>query len=258
MNKLLFLLIASFFFFVSCSSDDSNNLVLLRKCIEPSDWAGQADIETNFIYTQNKIVSINSGSYKTVFTYVGDLITRMDYYNADKLYSTINYKYLNGKLVSDFVDNLRLLSNDFIVEYVYNVDGTISFAEYKIYTDGSKGKFAENEGKILLSNGNFVEMSLQYGNATPTILKFQYDANLSPFINVLGFKAIFLSHLTRSASNLFTQPISENNVIRRNENSGFYTGEITAEFIYDKNGFPSTKKRFIDGKFVGVSQYFYE
>lgn len=124
MKKLLYLFSALALTLTSCSSeDDSNNnssdVTLIKKIILTSDDEEDDSYWNNtiiFTYNGTKLVeSREDDNYKTVYTYTGDLITKIEYFDGTVLdeYDLFSYNS-SGKLIE-----YRSIGNDFEEKFTY-------------------------------------------------------------------------------------------------------------------------------------------
>jgi hypothetical protein len=191
MKKLICLFGFSSLFLASCSSDSSSSGsddVLVTKSVE-NDVLGGGSLTTTYAYNGKKIVSeTDSDGALTTFTYTGDLITQVKYYESDHtLYETETFTYnssnkLIGYVRAEIVDDLGYRQ-----AYVYNSDGTVSFASYS--GDATSQDADETTGTIHLSGGE-VTMIVS-GSGTNTVTHtYTYDTKNTPFMNVTGFDKI--------------------------------------------------------------------
>lgn len=199
--------------------------------IENTDY-GSVGQDSYLTYDGNKLISlITDGRWKSVFTYTGDLITKIENFDSNKLYSTTDYTYTNGKLASRFIKNIEIQHPySYMTNYVHNTDGTISYSS----TNGN--------GKLTFKDGNLIND----GHTT-----YEYDTKNNPFKNILGINVLSLDDDSEVNIN-----VSKNNCIKSTENGYSSANTIT----YNANGYPTVDKEYYDGSTTGYAsfKYYYE
>lgn len=234
MKKLMYALSATLLF-VACSKDDApateiSNLdttVLLRKSIETSDNGNSITYLYNYTGKKiNSIINQDDSGEKTLFTYTGDLITKIEEYEDNELVYTENYFYKNGKIdyietvsQTDYYDvypdelysrkfktlksNQLKLSNRKSIsdsqtskerqEFIYNNDGTITVEEYTF--DYETETYLKNPISITnkVVNNQIVESTVKSTEinedspiAISATIKYAYDDQNNPLRNVIG------------------------------------------------------------------------
>jgi hypothetical protein len=207
---LLFLIV----FMFGCSSNNSVDTQLV-----PINFIFPKSVEIrknnsveiyNIYYLGNKIDKIVCGDYKQVFTYNGNLITKIDgfvgsnkqhshnfIYQNNKLIESIYFEYANNIISSKFKENYNYLSSSIVdvKNYGFNIITGI-----EIYY---------NTEKRTIFNGNITKLEVGWENSVRT---YDYDTNASPFKNVLGFDLLAVSNLMLVDNN-FINPFS-NNIIK--------------------------------------------
>jgi hypothetical protein len=224
---------------LSCSKDgestpDSTSLILPKKTnyIENTDQ-DKIGKDTYFTYDGNKIVSeITDGRWKSVFTYTGDLITKIESFDYGELYYTTDYTYTNGKLASRFIKNIEIQHPySYMTYYVHNTDGTVSYSS------------SNGNGKLTFKDGNLVNDGF---------ITYEYDTKNNPFRNILGINVLSLD----DDSEVSFIDVSKNNRIKSTENGHSVTQTIT----YNSNGYPTVDNGCSSGSTTGCSsdKYYYE
>lgn len=228
----------------SCSKDeestppDSASLILPKKVNEKDPVYNDKGKDTYFTYDGNKIVSsIYDGQYKRVFTYTGDLITKVESFSYDKLTWSIDYTYTNGKLTSMLEKEPPY--NPQLTNYIHNTDGTVLYSS-------TSGK-----GKLTFKDGNLVEDASET-NGTET---YEYDTKNNPFKNVLGVSALLYND---KGGILFNA--SKNNYIKKTDKYNGITSVLTTSTItYNSNGYPIEDKEYwAGGTDYTFYKYYYE
>ncbi|MFH6994761.1 hypothetical protein [Flavobacterium sp. FlaQc-48] len=193
MKKILCLFSAlSMVLISSCSSDDSTDVasetLLPKKIVETTVENGKSgSLEYTLTYDGNKLKDIaTTDASRTVYTYTGDVITKVELYRSSVLYSTDVYAYEGGKLVSKITTREANKTNQPKLTFVHNANGTIT----------AKSSVIVNKVEIPLDgtttytflNGNLV--STEYSDAGSEKITSTFDDKKSPFTNVTGVKLL--------------------------------------------------------------------
>lgn len=227
---------------VASKADDvaSTANVLLKKTIQTQ---GDKTITTNFSYNDNKIATIISDNgLKQQFTYTGDLITKIEVFNDDKLQQTFTYEYNSDKQVITFnsIDKLNLSVKE---TYVYNADSTVSVAKYI----GSGTSLSASPFMSIISFEKGEISMIQY-QSPDLVTKFTYDTKNNPLRNVIGLDRIAYAGEASSALH---------NVVKM-ENVGAVT--FSTQYTYNPDNYPvksTQSSTFSDVEFKVVKEYFY-
>lgn len=254
MKKLLYLFSAIALTLTSCSSDDdsnnnSSNVTLIKKIILTSDDEEDDSYWNNtitFTYNGTKLVeSIEDDNYKTVYTYTGDLITKIEYFDGTVLdeYELFSYNS-NGKLVE-----YRSIGDDSEIKftYAYNANGTVSVNEYQgevgnpTLLPGSSSTYTFTDGELTAIDDSV----------------YVYEDKNNPFMNVTGFKEIMLPEFADDYMIAF----GRNKMMTSNYDINNTTEGIFATHTYNSNNFPTSSviNANFFGSFTGTVnvQYFY-
>ena len=193
--RILMLSLIGLIFFNSCSSDSNSsnstsqnldpNTILPKKIINEGGFGGTYE----FFYNQNKIdyIKISNaeadvpGSFDYVFTYTGNLITKIQIVSGGQESEHLDFTYQNNKLVNKkytyYITNGSGITTTEVSEldYVYNSNNTIS-----VLADGvlkTTYTLSEDQSYILKKDQAFIDYS---------------EVSSSPFKNILGIKESFL------------------------------------------------------------------
>ena len=218
----------------SCSKDGESSssqasLILPKKVSEGVD-------ETYYTYDGNKIVSENyQVNYKSVYTYTGNLITKIESFYYAKLLSTYDFTYTNGKITS-MLDTEPPYA-PIMTTYIHNTDGTILFSSSN-----------KDEGKLTFKDGNLIEW---YSKDVGSTKIYEYDTKNHPFRNILGFSA--LSGIMFTGSN-------KNNIIKMTAKTNGFADESGKTIItYNSDGYPIESQGYWNGSSSSVTtKYYYE
>lgn len=255
MKKLLYLFSAIALTLTSCSSDDDSNNssgTLLTKIIETYD---DGTVETtDFEYNGNKIVSVSSDldlRDETIYTYIGDLITKEEYFfddGIDSFEEVIDYEYdSNNRLIKSIrTDEYWDVETD---NFTYNSNGTVSFTTTANSTTIASG--------IIYFNGNQPykkEITENPGTAFEVswVEESTFDLKVSPFANVTGFYKIIIG--TPSYTRGYPG-IAGNSLDFSIDNSL----EESSTYTYNGNNMPATETYidFNNSDNNSTSKYFY-
>lgn len=190
MKKIALLLSVFALIATSCSSDgdDSSETndpgVVLPKKIVSEDLDGE--YTDNFFYNGTKITKVEStDGQKTVFTYTGDLITKVETFYDGELDLTELYGYdASGRLISYSIINADFPDSNSQETYIHNTNGTISFTLMEGGEVYSTGVFTMTGNDILNVVSNY---DFGFGPVTTTN-SYTYDTKFTPFKNITGYK----------------------------------------------------------------------
>ena len=246
MKKLLYLFSAIALTLASCSSeDDSNNIsdVLVTKIIET--YEDNSTYTTEYVYSGTKLVSStdSDGEYQ-LFTYTGNLITKIEYFLSDDTLDQVEtYTYDSSDRLISFV---RVFPTDTDwgnkETYTYNTNGTISVNYYS--GDYNSQTNLDQTGVITFLNGEISQIATSDGNTDD----YTYDNKNNPFKNVLGYNKIFFTDALTDGvvNNIVTMTSSTTggsyvNTNTYNSNDFILTSEsvssvetISSEFFYNR------------------------
>jgi PBP1b-binding outer membrane lipoprotein LpoB len=193
MKKILCLFSALALVLTSCSSDDSSSdagsaALLPTKIVETSVENGKSGSLTyTATYDGNKIKEIKvSDASRSVFTYTGDLITKVELYYSSELQSTDVYAYENGKLISKITTKAFGSSPQQKLTFVYNANGTVNANQSQI--DNKVETKFDATTLYTFANGNMI--SSEFSDAEREKITSTFDDKKSPFVNVTGLKLL--------------------------------------------------------------------
>lgn len=239
----------------SCSKDNAPNadIILLKKRVEKYT---NIEFTTIFSYDGNKLVSASkSDGTKINFTYTGDFITKIEYFNAKNVVkNTFDYIYTDGKVTLEIINDPSRPTTSFKTTYGYNADGTVSY-EFSAINLITNAYISHQIGKYTFENGNLMknEYSIIYENSPNTApgfgtIVYEYDTKHNPFSNVLG-GGMMTGHI-----------YSANNMTRSTKNlKGIIddSPDMTSSFSYNSDDFPILEERQLIGMVNYTVQYFY-
>ena len=163
------------------STDTNSTTVLLQKIVSED---AEGVFTDNYFYNGTKITKIEStDGQKDVFTYTGDLITKVETSYDGVLDATELYDYdASGRLIS-YTANFKN-SSTYLETYTHNVNGTISFTRTESGDLYSTGTFTMTGNDVLNVVSNY---DFGFGPYTTTN-SYIYDTKFTPFKNITGFK----------------------------------------------------------------------
>lgn len=224
----------------SCSTENENQeeikpatSILVKKIIH-TYRNNEVEIST-IKYNGNKIISRSTeGGFIATYTYTGDVITKIEERVNDRLQRSLEYFYLNGKVIRQIEnDNLETDSRTF----TYNTNGTVSYAR-------SRTRGENTTGLLTFENGNLIKNEEFFAGQFPSssIYEFAYDTKNNPFKNVIGFNLLFDTN---------RDTFSSNNMVK--DGSAGNGAVDTRMYKYDVNGYP-TECKYSSGE---VIEFFY-
>jgi hypothetical protein len=277
---------------VSCSKDDDTvanpqnpeSYILLKKITENNGDGVLGSITIN--YNGNKIAEVIDKDSKSIYTYTGDLITKVETYEGTTLTYQVIYSYLNDKLKTitstySYVDTngaINVFRNKTV--YTYNTDGTVLEERYTIDNATGAETKKNNTTVYTYANGNltktvetststFMTTDVDGNPVTNTTVNknidtYEYDNKYNPLKNILGFSKI-LSGTQASANNVIkSTSISEStyNGVANPPSPSVVTDYI---FKYNPKDYPIEQKypyiTYINNQPVTktlTTQYFYQ
>ncbi|KAF2510180.1 hypothetical protein EYY60_11765 [Flavobacterium zhairuonense] len=253
----------------SCSNDvvesSSKSENILPRTVKYTSAGSSVETSFAFTYNGNKIKSITGQNERTDYTYEGDFIVKEVKYNtqsgSDVKKEEYSYAYENNKLVSTtYSKNFTAkYPNGSYIErsvYAYNADGS---AVMKTYYKDSEFFEAEKLGDIELErnidkltfvDGNLIKRVstismgsyVGFAGTATTEYLYEYDANSTPFKNILGF-------------DLLMKDVFANNIVKTTKSSVLWDGSYlnsnssNTEYVYNEKDYPvkvSEKLRTIE------------
>ena len=220
----------------SCSNEsvDLAPVQLLKKVVEVSvDGSSNA---TLLAYDENKILNIDEIDKFSEFYYTGDLITKIVVSDKKNQHiNTLEYSYSDGLLT-------RITSSDnYIVNYLHNTDGSVSYE--KLTKNMSGNDFKIHHGILYFQSGNLIKDHRILDDAgkdilAENIMSFEYDHKNNALYQILGFnklldysKTISLNNETSNSKISSVKYIVDNQVV-----SSINT--YKSKHQYDSFGYP--------------------
>jgi hypothetical protein len=213
-------------FIYSCTNDIDDRVHFLKQIDEVSVDSSVASTIIN--YDGNKIVSIDSDTKRSNFYYTGSLITKTEELDKQSNHvNTLEYAYSDFNLV-------KITSSDhYVMNYIHNADGTVSYE--KLIKDSNNNDIKEFHGIMYFKNNNLVkdEKTLD-GNDANVITKntntYSYDYKNNAFYNILGFNKLLNFNKLISFNNSL-------NCIEASEIKYINTNQVTSSIKLYKNDY---------------------
>jgi hypothetical protein len=250
--------------FSSCKDENEAivadpNLLGLPKVMSElyQDGNQVGDLNGKVTYNGSKITEIfYNSTQKKVFTYTGDLITKIEHYQAGTIRFTHTYRYTDGKLV-EYTNNDQLTGNRDHITYIHQPDGTIAYEQ--VYSFNGRDDWKKT-GELTFVNQNvtedialftFLNVSDEY-NIIANVL--EYNDKPNPFRNITGYNALLNLKGTIGTHNItsdYTYTSSFKNGVQYAES---LMGK-EYEFAYDKEGRTTQIDRYSNEKDGGEILY---
>lgn len=263
MKKLLYVFSALALIFTSCSSDSDSssnnpsNPVLPKRTVETYYLDGSVDevVTSNFTFNGNKLVAIvYEGSIeKDVFTYTGDLITKIEHFENDVVVGMENFGYdAQGRL--QFWEDYGGVALDQLYEndaFTYNSDGTILRNHYSDGALMSTHKFYLENGEV----SKIESISQSTGEAEPGLTRIiTYDDKNNAFKNILGYnKALNMVYFESAINDGF-----QKNLLTCISSGGAFNINWNFEYVYNSNNYPTSVMKNLNSSESQSVQFFYE
>jgi hypothetical protein len=258
MKKILALLCVFVFIISSCSGDaetpvvtptpPENTNILVKKIIRKDENDNIISI-SDYSYSGNKLLKITTNANYWNYTYVGNLISKIEMYNSsDVLVGSDEYFYNSSGNLSTLVYKTYLSSTAFKEEFVYNNDGTVTKNAFSgnLVSQTTPYYPVGFYNKLYFQNSELLKQEDYDNNTLAGTGNFIYDGKNNPTRNILGFDKIFFAF---DASGNFQ------NLLHINKDGG---NHYSNEYTYDSNNFPITKvNRDYSNNFLYKSEIFY-
>ncbi|WP_281310003.1 hypothetical protein [Flavobacterium flavigenum] len=237
MKKIIFLLCLSFF--LSCTNDnnttDSSN-ILLKKIVTHNYGT---TYETIFTYDGNKLLQQKSNRQKKVFTYQGDNIVKIEWYqnpnSENELLQYVNFEYYPDGTLKRFK---KYLDAPVTVDFIYNANGTVEFSYVADYNS-----YYNYTGRFKIDNQEISQFEFLTGNSPKSSIIFHYDNKNHPLKNVTGYNKLILFGFFYDS--MHNSGFSTNSGNMQNQISYSYSSEPNTKYTtnsleYNSNNFPTS------------------
>ena len=258
MKKLIYLISVTLLLLQSCSSGDSSsgadnstpsNNVLLK-----SVTSSKGSI-SNYIYNGSKLDKIadDSGVNYTQVTYTGDLITKTENYNNNKLSDETIYLYNDTKLVQviSYGHHSTDLKLDASAFYTYNSNGTVSVSSYLMDSNGKEERshilFYDSARKM-----NRIEVDNNADGKSDGYTNLEYDSKNNPLYNIIGVdKMLWIPDYVDSI--FYLAHLAKNNLTKTESADNM----LINTYDYNSKGYPtSILTRYNSGN-EGIAYFYY-
>jgi hypothetical protein len=216
---------------------------LLDKIVETDDDGH--DVTTDFNYEGYKIVNfVDSDGNSAVFTYSGNIINEIKYYEGTTLTQDDLFTYnAQGQITSH---TMQIPASDYATreDYTHNADGSVSYTSWFGTIESQTSP--DLSGKLFFSNGEVIKRETYIGSSLASQETFAYDDKNNPWRNVIGLNQAFVyqGEIDGVLRNLLTT-------------SGT-TNPRAVTYIYEISGFPETSQSTSALEGGIFTQYFYE
>lgn len=251
MRKIVPLLSLLFVLFQSCSSSDSDstsqNAILIKRIVQTTP---QVEYVTDFTYDGLKMVESKESTTnflrRGVYTYTGDLVTKIEYFDIDDaLIETRIFNYNTENKITSMLKLLYLSESGTRVTFTHNSDGSVTAIGYS--GDLINQNVLEYNNTITFSNGEISSMVQNMGNLT---LNCSYDNKNNPFKNVIGFDEIAYAN-----DGFFATAINHNLIQNNLSQPGIPVFTTNYNFTYNSNDFPLTQTTDSAGVLITYTYY---
>ena len=233
----LFLSAISFVAISSCSSNDDgpsaenpSTDVLVKKAVYQQADPEGFNFTIDYIYNGNKLVKeqYNNGDVSNYF-YIGDLITKIEYFVNDTLYIKETFAYNTAGKLSEYRHRFLTDTADEVYTYTYNSNNTVT---------QTNATYPSETSILTFTNGE-ISKEVELGGMTYNYL---YDDKNSPMKNVTGYAEIanavigdFEMHgRAKNIVSIVSQPGNQNYMMNSFVyNSSGYPTKVTSSAIFD-------------------------
>lgn len=251
--KKLFCFLSLSALLISCDGDENttpydpnaaDTTTLVRKIVETFDDA--SSLTTTFHYDGFKIANFtDSNGDSGVFTYSGDQLVKIEYFDGATLEQTDSFTYNSAGKVITHQELLHLEDSGMRQEFTHNANGTINAATFHgtLAQQNTPGESL----KLFFTGTELTKKQVFTGSTLVSEEIFAYDLKNNPWRNVIGF-------------NMALALQGENNGILRNLTSTSGTiNPVSITYVYNElTRFPVSSESVsaLDGGVV--TQYTYE
>lgn len=253
MKKFLTLVSVIAFVFTSCSKDDNpaeeqstSTGPLLTKTIDTLEDG--SILTTNYTYNGNKLISIvNSDGESETFLY--NLNGQLSSSTVEELGSGNNLETINVTFNYDSQSRITSVShsNGILLEYVHNLDGSITEKNYGVVNGVTT---LSTEYKCTFDNSGNLTSQVGTGISTGNSFVNQYDTKNGVFKSQNFSKELYFSYFGFDYINNLTSSIYNN------DPSSQYNS-YTYVYTYNADGYPVTSVETNGAGEEISTQYFY-
>jgi hypothetical protein len=219
----------------SCTTESIEPVLMLKKIVEVS--VDGSSSTTNLNYNGNKIVNIDKVDQLLKFYYSGDLIIKIEeIVKSTEHTNTLDYSYSGGQLI-------KITSSDnYVVNYVHNNDGSISYE--KRTKDSNNLEVKSYHGVLYFQNGNLIKDEQILDNTGSGILSkneisLEYDNKSNPLNSIVGFSKLLNYQQAISLNNSVVY--IESSTVRLINDDQIISSikRIDSKYQYNSNGYPT-------------------
>lgn len=194
--KKLFYFLSFSVLFLSCGGEDNTpydpnaiqSTTLLKKKVESFDDG--PPITTTYHYNGFKIANYtdnNGGS--AVFTYSGNLIEKIEYFDGTVLLRTDLFTYNAQNKVATHVALLHPEDFGMREVFTHNANGSASYTTF--FGTVTEQNTPDQPGKLFFANGEIIKKETYIGSAPASSETYQYDNWNNPLKNVIGLNQAY-------------------------------------------------------------------
>jgi hypothetical protein len=231
--KIFFVISIVSILLASCSNDKDDKNKYFIKIVETTE--NGISETTVFKYDENQIISADGTKQLVDYTYDNKLITKIVTYNKESmLSSTLEYSYVKDKLVK------VTSSEDYIIKYAHNTDGTVLYEKYTIDSQNQEQKVYH--GILYFKNKNLIKEDrilddTAVGVVSNSKFRFEYDAYNNPYHSILGYDKLLDHGVTISNNNPVMTVIET--TVAQGEQITSSAKLYKSTFKYDADNYPT-------------------
>ncbi len=150
-----------------------------------------------FEYDGTRLTQTTDGSQKSVYVYMGNVITQIKDYRDDALIKTADFSYdVNGRVKRIQVDGINEQYGHYTENHLFTYSGPSSILQttFELYDNYEDQKPHKMTTEYTLKNGNISlmrERSYEGKAVELEVLKsYTYDKGNNPYSNILGYDKI--------------------------------------------------------------------
>jgi hypothetical protein len=214
---------------------------------------------TYYTYDGTKTSLVTTGTSKTEYVYVNDVLSVTKNFSEEVYNSYTKYTFENNDLKSTLqysVSPTGIEKKVLRTLYTYNTDGTVLTETYTFDTDGVETK-SKTSSVSTYSNNNLSKevVTTKFDDANYTIETTinTYDTKPNYFINVTGSP----KNIRKSSNNLLTSETSTKK-IENNNNIVVPTTAKENKYVYNASDYVTEVKQYSGGVFNNLRKVNYE
>lgn len=241
MKKILSILITTILI-ISCSSSDESNQISSNILPKKEVWSDGTICD--YLYQGDKLVKVqcNDGS-STLFTYSGNLITKVEFINPNSINNRDEFSYSNGVLtqIKEFNGNTLFKKHD-----ITNIDAN---TKSRITTTYNNSSTAVTKYREYFSNSVLIKQEkLNPNNTINWTNTFTYDLQNFVYKNITGYSLI---------ANWYDWGGPFNNIKKVVFNQTNFSQSTNYLYLYNSDGYPIKCTISTSGSGNDVVEYTY-